>query len=77
LIWVIVLIVAFAVLHLTVAFRCREPEFAYAAASVALLVIVLAPDAQGDPSRLRRAGSRPCAAFAVQPGVPGRLVPRG
>ncbi len=57
LVWVIVLIVAFAVLHLTVAFRRRWPEFAYAAASVALLVIVLAPDAQvsqpvsGGPAR--------------------------
>jgi signal transduction histidine kinase len=46
LVWVIVLIVAFAVLHLTVAVRRRWPESAYAAASVALLVIVLAPDAQ-------------------------------
>ena len=46
LVWVIVLIVAFAMLHLTVAFRRRRPEFAYAAASVALLVIVFAPDAQ-------------------------------
>ena len=46
LVWVIVLIVAFAVLHLTVAFRRRWPEFAYAAASVALLVIALAPDAE-------------------------------
>ena len=58
LVWVIVLIVAFAVLHLTVAFRRRWPEFAYAAASVALLVIVLAPDAQvsqpvsGGPARV-------------------------
>jgi signal transduction histidine kinase len=42
LVWVIVLIVAFAVLHLTVAFRRRWPESAYAAASVALLVIALA-----------------------------------
>ena len=33
-------------LHLTVAFRRRWPEFAYAAASAALLVIVLAPDGQ-------------------------------
>jgi signal transduction histidine kinase len=46
------------VLHLTVAFRRRWPEFAYAAASVALLVIVLAPDAQvshpvsGGPARV-------------------------
>lgn len=46
LIWVIVLVVAFAVLHLTVAVRRRWPEFAYAAASAALLVIVLAPDGQ-------------------------------
>ena len=46
LVWVIVLVVAFAVLHLTVAFRRRWPEFGYAAASVALLVIVLAPDGQ-------------------------------
>jgi len=30
-VWVIVLIVAFAVLHLMVAFRRRWPEFAYAA----------------------------------------------
>jgi hypothetical protein len=58
LVWVIVLIAAFAVLHLTVAFRRRWPEFAYAAASVALLVIVLAPDAQvshpvsGGPARV-------------------------
>jgi signal transduction histidine kinase len=58
LVWVIVLVVAFAVLHLTVAFRRRWPEFAYAAASVALLVIVLAPDAQvshpvsGGPARV-------------------------
>ena len=58
LVWVIVLVVAFAVLHLTVAFRRRWPEFAYAAASVALLVIVLAPDAQvshpvsGGPTRV-------------------------
>ena len=58
LVWVIVLIVAFAVLHLTVAFRRRWPEFAYAAASVALLVIVLAPDGQvihpvsGGPARV-------------------------
>ena len=57
-VWVIVLIVAFAVLHLTVAFRRRWPEFAYAAASVALLVIVLAPDGQvthpvsGGPARV-------------------------
>ncbi len=58
LVWVIVLIVAFAVLHLTVAFRRRWPEFAYAAAGVALLVIVLAPDGQvshpvsGGPARV-------------------------
>ena len=58
LVWVIVLVVAFAVLHLTVAFRRRWPEFAYAAASVALLVIALAPDGQvshpvsGGPARV-------------------------
>ena len=58
LVWVIVLVVAFSALHLTVAFRRRWPEFAYAAASVALLVIVLAPDAQvshpvsGGPARV-------------------------
>ena len=58
LVWVTVLIVAFAVLHLTVAFRRRWPEFAYAAAGVALLVIVLAPDGQvshpvsGGPARI-------------------------
>jgi signal transduction histidine kinase len=58
LVWVIVLIVAFAVLHLTVVFRRLWPELAYAAASVALLVIVLAPDGQvshpvsGGPSRI-------------------------
>ncbi len=58
LVWVIVLVVAFAVLHLTVAFRRRWPEFAYAAAGVALLVIVLAPDGQvshpvsGGPARV-------------------------
>jgi len=58
LVWVIVLIVAFAVPHLTAAFRRHWPEFAYAAASVAMLVIVLAPDGQvphpvsGGPSRI-------------------------
>ena len=58
LVWVIVLIAAFAVLHLTVAFRRRWPEFAYAAASAALLVIVLTPDGQvphpvsGGPARI-------------------------
>jgi hypothetical protein len=39
-VWVIVLIVAFAVLHLTVAFRRRWPEFAYAVAGVTLRLIM-------------------------------------
>jgi signal transduction histidine kinase len=42
--WVITLIACFAVLHLTVAFRSRAPEIAYAAAAIVLLAIVLAPD---------------------------------
>ncbi|HET9970211.1 MAG TPA: sensor histidine kinase [Streptosporangiaceae bacterium] len=42
--WVAVLIVCFALLHLTVAVRSRAPEVAYAVAAAALLVIVLAPD---------------------------------
>jgi signal transduction histidine kinase len=56
--WVVVLTVAFAVLHLTVVFRRRWPEFAYAVASATLLVIVLAPDAgvtnpvAGGPTRV-------------------------
>ncbi len=56
--WLGVLIVAFVVLHVTVAFRHRAPEAAYAVASVALLVIVLAPQAHvtnpvsGGPTRV-------------------------
>lgn len=42
--WVAVLIVCFALLHLTVAVRSRVPEVAYAVAAAVLLVIVLAPD---------------------------------
>jgi signal transduction histidine kinase len=56
--WVIVLVVAFVVLHVTVAFRQHAPALAYVAASAALLVIALAPDARvlhpvsGGPSRV-------------------------
>jgi signal transduction histidine kinase len=56
--WQSVLIVAFVVLHVTVAFRRRVPQAAYAVASVALLVIVLAPQAHvtnpvsGGPTRV-------------------------
>jgi hypothetical protein len=41
--WLIVLVAAFVVLHLTVAFRQHAPEVAYLVASAALLVIALAP----------------------------------
>lgn len=69
LVWVVVLVVAFAVLHLTVAFRRRWPEFAYAAASVALLVIVLAPDAQVSPHPVSGGPARVPALF-----LPSSLV---
>lgn len=55
---VLVLVVAFAVLHLSVAARRRWPQLAYAVASACLLLVVLAPDAQvsnavvGGPSRV-------------------------
>ncbi|MGH8960120.1 MAG: sensor histidine kinase [Jatrophihabitantaceae bacterium] len=41
--WLAVLVVCFAVLHLAVAFRVRTPAIAFAFASAAMLVIVLAP----------------------------------
>ncbi|MEO6880391.1 MAG: histidine kinase [Mycobacteriaceae bacterium] len=44
--WALLLVVAFAVLHLSVAARRRWPELAYAVASVCVLLVVLAPDAQ-------------------------------
>ena len=83
LVWVIVLIVAFAVLHLTVAFRRRWPGFAYAAASVALLVIVLAPDGQvthpvsGGPLASLRCSCRPawCSWSSCSAWRPARAPP--
>jgi signal transduction histidine kinase len=56
--WLIGLIAAFGVLHVTVAFRQHAPEVAYLVASAALLVIALAPDARvvhpvsGGPTRV-------------------------
>jgi signal transduction histidine kinase len=56
--WLIVLVAAFGVLHVTVAFRQHAPEMAYVVASAALLVIALAPDARvvhpvsGGPTRV-------------------------
>jgi signal transduction histidine kinase len=41
--WAVTLVVTFAVLHLTVAIRGRAAELAYALASAAMLVVVLAP----------------------------------
>ena len=42
--WAVVLVTSFAVLQLSVVFRRSAPAFAYASASLAMLVIVLAPD---------------------------------
>ncbi len=56
--WQIVLVAAFGVLHVTVAFRQHAPEVAYLVASAVLLVIALAPDARvlhpvsGGPTRV-------------------------
>ena len=56
--WLIVLVAAFGVLHVMVAFRQHAPEVAYLVASAALLVIALAPDARvvhpvsGGPTRV-------------------------
>ena len=56
--WLIVLVAAFVVLHVTVAFRQHAPEVAYLVATAALLVISLAPDARvvhpvsGGPTRV-------------------------
>lgn len=56
--WVLVLVAAFVVLHLSVALRRRWPELAYTLASGSLLLVVLAPDATvsdaviGGPNRV-------------------------
>jgi heme/copper-type cytochrome/quinol oxidase subunit 4 len=42
--WTVVLVTSFAVLQLSVVFRRFAPAVAYASASLAMLVIVLAPD---------------------------------
>ena len=42
--WAVVLVTSFAVLQLSVVFRRFAPPLAYASASLAMLVIVLAPD---------------------------------
>ncbi len=42
--WAVVLVISFAVLQLSVVFRAFAPAAAYASASLAMLVIVLAPD---------------------------------
>jgi signal transduction histidine kinase len=44
--WLVTVVVAFTVLHVTVALRRRWPQSAYGAAGLAMLVIVLAPEAR-------------------------------
>jgi signal transduction histidine kinase len=69
--WLIVLVAAFGVLHVTVVFRRHAPEVAYLVAAAALLVIALAPDARvvhpvsGGPTRVPASFLPSCLVFLV------------